>query len=210
MADWIVPPGPVSDDLRIGLLGGSFNPAHAGHLYVSETAIKRLKLNSVWWLVSPGNPLKDKQIMAPFAARLAGARRIAAHHPRIHVSGLERDLHTIYTIDTVTGLRRRFPRIRFVWLMGSDNLEQFSHWRRWQDLAARIPVAVVQRPGSILAALHAPLVRRFGMTRNVRHPMRPPLVTVLDGARNFESATRLRGLMAHPWAGAPPMLDSTR
>ncbi len=208
--NWIVPPGPTADGLSIGLLGGSFNPAHAGHLYVSETAIKRLNLNSVWWLVSPGNPLKDKESLAPFAARLKSARRIAAHHPRIHVSGLERGLHTIYTIDTVSALQRRFPRIRFVWLMGCDNLEQFSHWRRWQDLAARIPVAVVQRPGSILAALNAPLVRRFGMTRNTRRPMRPPVVTVLDGARNFESATRIRGLMDHPWAGAPPMLNSNR
>src|ERR1700748_3301981 len=199
--NWIAPPGPVAEGLRIGLLGGSFNPAHPGHLYVSETALKRLKLDSVWWLVSPGNPLKDKSSMATLAARLESARRMAAHHPRIHVSALEQQLHTIYTIDTVEALRHRFPQVHFVWLMGSDNLEQFSHWRRWRDLALLIPIAVVQRPGSILAALNAPLVRRFGTTRDLSHP---PAVMILDGARNHESATRLRnhatlGATHHPW-----------
>jgi len=195
--NWILPPGPVADGLRIGLLGGSFNPAHAGHLYVSETALKRLKLDSVWWLVSPGNPLKDKASMAPLQKRLETARRMAAQNPRIHVSALEQALHTIYTVDTVEALRRRFPRVHFVWLMGSDNLEQFSRWRRWRDLACGIPIAVVQRPGSILAALNAPLVRRFGMTRDLAGPKRPPAVTILDGARNRESATRLRARNAH-------------
>lgn len=194
--NWITPPGPVADGLRIGLLGGSFNPAHAGHLYVSETALKRLKLDSVWWLVSPGNPLKDAASMAPLPARLESARRMAAHNPRIHVSALEAALHAIYTIDTVEALRRRFPQVHFTWLMGSDNLEQFSRWRRWRDLAGFIPIAVVQRPGSLLAALNAPLVRRFGMTRDLGGRKRPPAVTILDGARNHESATRLRALHA--------------
>jgi nicotinate-nucleotide adenylyltransferase len=184
----------VADGLRIGLLGGSFNPAHAGHLYVSETALKRLKLDSIWWLVSPGNPLKDGISMAPLPARLESARGMAAHNPRIHVSALEEALHTIYTIDTVVALRRRFPQVHFTWLMGSDNLEQFSRWRRWHDLAGFVPIAVVQRPGSLLAALNAPLVRRFGMTRDLVSCKRPPVVTILDGARNHESATRLRNL----------------
>jgi len=190
--NWIAPPGPVADGLRIGLLGGSFNPAHAGHLYVSETARKRLRLDAVWWLVSPGNPLKDKSSMAPLKARLDGARKIAGRDPAIHVGALEQQLGTIYTVDTVKALQRRFPKVRFVWLMGSDNLEQFSRWRRWDEIARHIPIAVIQRPGSILAALNAPLVRRFGMVREPREPMRPPLVMVLDGARNSESATRLR------------------
>jgi len=192
MEDWVVPPGPAADGLRIGLLGGSFNPAHAGHLYVSETARKRLGLDAVWWLVSPGNPLKDKSSMAPLGVRLDGARQIAGRNPAIHVSALERQLGTIYTVDTVKALQRRFPKLRFVWLMGSDNLEQFSRWRRWDEIARTIPIAVIQRPGSILAALNAPLVRRFGMVRTPRDPMCPPLVMVLDGARNSESATRLR------------------
>ena len=198
----------MADGLRIGLLGGSFNPAHAGHLYVSETALKRLKLDSVWWLVSPGNPLKEDAAMAPLAMRAQSARDVAAHEPRIHVSAMERALHTIYTIDTVKALRRRFPRVHFVWLMGSDNLQQFSRWRRWQDLARQVPIAVVQRPGSIMAALNAPLVRRFGMRRDMRGGDGPPSVTVLDGARHFESATRLRALGKAPWGIPKPMLDT--
>jgi nicotinate-nucleotide adenylyltransferase len=198
---WIHPPGPAADGSRIGLLGGSFNPAHTGHLYVSETALKRLKLDSVWWLVSPGNPLKDEAGMAAFGARIQSARAIAAHHPRIHVSGLEKGLGTRYTIDTINALKRRFPHIQFVWLMGSDNLAQFGRWRRWQDLARKIPIAVVQRPGSILASLNAPLVRRFGTTRALSPP---PAVLILDGARNYESATRLRAEIAQRAAlGAP-------
>ena len=197
---WIVPPGPAGDGLRIGLLGGSFNPAHAGHLYVSETALKRLHLDSVWWLVSPGNPLKrGGATMAPFEARLESARKLAAQEPHIHVSALEVGLHTIYTIDTVKALRRRFPKLEFVWLMGSDNLEQFSQWRSWQALARLVPIAVVQRPGSLMAALNAPLVRRFGMRRDRRGYGKPPMVTILDGARNAESATRLRALGLTPW-----------
>src|SRR5579871_3781018 len=206
MGDWVVPPGPVADGLRIGLLGGSFNPAHAGHLYVSETALKRLALDSVWWLVSPGNPLKADVSMAPLAARLKSARDVAEHEPRIHVSAVETALHTIYTIDTVKALRRRFPKVAFVWLMGSDNLQQFSRWRSWQALARLVPIAVVQRPGTILAALNAPLVRRFGMRRDGCMDGKPPSVTILDGARNPESATRLRALGS--WDGGSPMLDS--
>jgi len=177
--------------LRIGLLGGSFNPAHSGHLYVSETALRRLGLDSVWWLVSPGNPLKDTRSVAPLAKRIEGAAKLAAHEPRIHVSALEASLGTRYTVDTVTALQRRFPHVQFVWLMGSDNLAQFSRWRRWQELARKIPIAVVQRPGSILASLNAPLIRRFGAMRALS---RPPSVMILDGARNHESATRLRAL----------------
>jgi nicotinate-nucleotide adenylyltransferase len=197
---WIHPPGPAVDHLRIGLLGGSFNPAHSGHLYVSETAIKRLKLNSVWWLVSPGNPLKDEAGMAPFAARLESAQAVAAHHPRIHVTGLEKELGTRYTIETVTALQRRFPGVEFVWLMGSDNLAQFARWRRWRDLARKIPIAVVQRPGSILASLNAPLIRRFGAAQGLSSP---PAVMILDGARNPESATRLRARAALGVASRP-------
>jgi nicotinate-nucleotide adenylyltransferase len=150
---WIVPPGPVAPGLTIGLLGGSFDPAHGGHLYVSEVAKKALKLDYVWWLVSPGNPLKP----APdsLAVRLARARRCAAG-TRIVVTGIEARLHTRFTIDTVRALKRHFPQVNFVWLMGSDNLEQFSRWRRWQQIAQLIPIAVVRRPGSVLASLNAP------------------------------------------------------
>jgi nicotinate-nucleotide adenylyltransferase len=179
--------------LHIGLLGGSFNPAHDGHVYVSETAMKRLKLDYVWWLVSPGNPLKDDRGMAPFAARLQSARTVA-QNPRFIVSDIEQRLGTRYTADTVAALQRRFPKVHFVWLMGSDNLAQFSRWRRWQDLARMIPIAVVQRPGSIMAALNAAPIRRFGGRRNFAQTHRPPDLLVIDGARNAQSATRLRAL----------------
>ena len=163
---WIAPPGPVADGLTIGLLGGSFNPAHAGHLYVSETALRRLKLDYVWWLVSPGNPLKADGRHGGRSQRGWTARaRWPRHHPRLIVTDMERALGTRYTMDTVAALQRRFPQVRFVWLMGSDNLAQFSRWRHWQQMRARIPIAVVQRPGSIMAALNAAPVRRFGTVR---------------------------------------------
>jgi nicotinate-nucleotide adenylyltransferase len=186
--NWIKPPGPVAPGLRIGLLGGSFNPAHGGHLHVSLTAMKRLGLDYVWWLVSPGNPLKDAP--APLAKRLAGARAMA-RHPRLIVSDIEERLGTRYTIDTVKALQRRFPFVHFVWLMGSDNLQNFHLWRNWQEIARRLPLAVVQRPGSLLARNNAAPIRRFG-TSDALGP--PPAILVLDGVRNFESATRLRRL----------------
>jgi nicotinate-nucleotide adenylyltransferase len=176
----------VGDGLRIGLLGGSFDPAHEGHLYVSEVARARLKLDQVWWLVSPGNPLKPEP--DPFEVRLTRAR-LVAHPPYIHVTGIERALHTRYTVDTVRALQRRFPRVEFIWLMGSDNLVQFGRWRRWQQLAAAIPIAVVRRPGSVLAQLSAPLARRFGVARQLGSA---PSLVVLDGRRNEQSSTLLR------------------
>ena len=187
---WLRPPGPVADGLRIGLLGGSFNPAHDGHLYVSETALRRLKLDYVWWLVSPQNPLKSAAGMGDLKQRLEGARQLAASYPRLIVTDLERVLGTRYTVDTIRALRRRFPQVQFVWLMGSDNLVQFSRWRRWQEIARLVPVAVVQRPGSIMAGLNAAAARRFG---TAPRPM-PPAITVIDGARNPQSATKLRAL----------------
>jgi nicotinate-nucleotide adenylyltransferase len=186
--NWIKPPGPVAPGLRIGLLGGSFNPAHGGHLHVSLTAMKRLGLDYVWWLVSPGNPLKEAP--APLDKRLAGAWAIA-RHPRLIVSDIEAQLGTRYTVDTIRALQRRFPGVTFVWLMGSDNLENFHRWRNWQEIARRLPLAVVQRPGSLQARNNAAPVRRFGTDRALRPP---PAILVLDGARNFESATRLRRL----------------
>jgi len=184
--NWIKAPGPVTDGMRIGLLGGSFDPAHGGHLYVSRIARKRLKLDYVWWLVSPGNPLKPEP--APLDVRMARAR-LLAHGERIIVTDLESRLNTRFTIDTIAALRRRFPKAAFVWLMGSDNLEQFSRWRRWQEIAAHIPIAVVRRPGSVLAPLHATLARRLGLSRRLGSVSS---LVVLDGPRSRESSTELR------------------
>ena len=131
---------------RIGLFGGSFNPAHRGHRRMSIHAARRLDLDEIWWLVSPGNPLKDPTHMAPLGARFASARRAARRLP-IRVTALERQLGSPYTIDTLRALRRRFPRARFIWLMGADNLAQFHRWRDWRKIAALVPIAVMARPG---------------------------------------------------------------
>jgi len=146
-------------------LGGSFNPAHGGHLHISLLALKRLDLDQVWWLVSPQNPLKPTAGMAPFASRLAGAAALAAGHPRVVVSDIETRLHTTYTADTLAALRRRFPRCRFVWLMGGDNLVQLPRWQRWTDIVETVPIAVFDRPSTSLKALSGVAARRFARAR---------------------------------------------
>lgn len=131
---------------RVGLLGGSFNPAHDGHRFVAQTALKRLGLDEVWLMVSPQNPLKPESGMAPFTARLAAARRIASG-PHLRASAIETALGTRFTADTLAALARRFPRTRFVWLMGADNLRQVADWDRWTRIFHTLPVAVFARPG---------------------------------------------------------------
>src|SRR6476659_7332215 len=131
---------------KIGLLGGSFNPAHRGHRRMSLAAMEALGLDEIWWLVSPGNPLKPKAGMAPYAARLAFARFVA-RRSRIRVSDFEAEAGTVYTIDTVTALLRRWPADRFIWLMGEDTVAQFHQWKDWRRLAAMLPIAVLSRPG---------------------------------------------------------------
>ncbi len=202
--NWVRPPGPVASGLRIGLLGGSFNPPHAGHMHVSRVALEFLGLDYVWWLVSPQNPLKAATGMAPFGERLAQARSLAAH-PRIRVSGIESELGTRFTIDTLTALKRRFPQLCFVWLMGSDNLQGFQRWRRWPEIAASVPIAVVVRPGSTLAPLYAKVAQRLARARHTasRHfaGLSPPALAVVDAPRNKLSATALRE--KRPRATAP-------
>ena len=131
---------------RIGLLGGSFNPAHGGHRAISLFAAQALDLDEVWWLVSPGNPLKPAKGMAPLPARLARASAVARRAP-IRATAIEQLLGTRYTADTVRALARRYPRNRFIWLMGADNLTQFSQWRDWRGIARHMPIAVIARPG---------------------------------------------------------------
>jgi len=141
--------------LRTGLLGGSFNPAHRAHRAISLAAIAELGLDEVWWLVSPGNPLKSAEGMAPLAARFAAARAMARRAP-IRVTAIERELGTRYTIDTLRALERRFRRRRFVWLMGADNLAQFDRWKDWRDIARTMPIAVFDRPGYHAQAVASP------------------------------------------------------
>ena len=182
---------------RIGLLGGSFNPAHEAHLHVSLIALRRLKLDAVLWLVSPQNPLKPEQDTAPLAQRLEQARKVASD-PRLHVAALEQALGTHYTIDTIEALQRKFPKARFVWLMGGDNLAQFHRWRRWQTIARRVPVAVVARPGFTIAALASPAARFLAAARiDPAHAQElsgksPPAWVFLEERLDPASSTALR------------------
>jgi nicotinate-nucleotide adenylyltransferase len=183
---------------RIGLLGGSFNPAHRGHRAISLAAIRALGLDEVWWLVSPGNPLKDKaRDMAPLAIRLASARRLARHAP-IRATDIESRLGTRYTIDTVRALTRRYPNHRFIWLMGADNLAQFDQWKDWRGIARAMPIAVVARPGYDGAAHAAPAMgwlRRFiRPARQAKNwtTWRLPALVLLRFSPDPTSATRLR------------------
>ena len=149
---------------RIGLLGGSFNPAHEGHLHISLEAMKRLKLDAVWWLVSPQNPLKSTDGMAAYEDRFASAEAMA-RHPRIHVSDIEQTLGTRYTVDTLRQLIKRAPRNQFVWLMGADNLAQLHRWKEWDQLLQLSPLAVLDRAPYALRALHQPFAKRFTKQR---------------------------------------------
>ncbi|MEP7350897.1 MAG: nicotinate-nucleotide adenylyltransferase [Sphingorhabdus sp.] len=151
----------------VGLMGGSFNPAHGGHRSISLFAIQALNLDELWWLVSPGNPLKPQKDMAVLSARLASARRQARRSP-IKTTAIERQLATVYTVDTLRQLKARYPKIRFVWIMGADNLLQFHHWRRWRDIARMMPIAVIARPGYDGAAVAGPAMAWF--RRFVRRP----------------------------------------
>lgn len=134
----------------VGLLGGSFDPAHDGHVHITKTALKRFGLDRVWWLVSPGNPLKDRG-PAPLDQRIAHARDVMAH-PDVQVTGIERTLGTRYTAQTIAALQARYPGVRFVWLMGADNLAQFHRWQDWQWIMQNVPIGVIARPGDRISA----------------------------------------------------------
>lgn len=194
---------------RIGLLGGSFNPAHEGHLYISVQALKRLGLDHVWWLVSPQNPLKSKRGMAPFAHRLASARA-AARHPRVHASALEHRLDTRYTADTLERLCAAVPGAHFVWLMGADNLAQFTKWQRWPDILATVPLAVIDRPHYSLHGLTGKLAARYRHDRLPKGALKAlatkptPSWTFVTLRRHPASATVIREARAKAAAGADP------
>lgn len=183
--------------LRIGLLGGSFNPPHGGHVLASLTALHRLGLDRVWWLVTPGNPLKDNGRLPPVAERIAAARALI-RHPRIDVTGLEEEIGTRFSYDTLAYLVRRCPDVRFVWLMGADNLASFHRWQRWRDMARLAPFAVIDRPGSTLRACRAPAAvalanARLGETEGLSLAGRPtPAWIFVHGRRSPLSSTALR------------------
>lgn len=185
--------GPVKPGLRIGLLGGSFNPAHTGHVHASKVALKQLKLDYVWWLVSPQNPLKSKKAMAPLVRRMASAKK-RARDRRIRVTDIEAALGTRYTVDTLVALRKRFPKVHFVWLMGSDTFIQLPRWRAWKRIFALVPLAVVPRPGTALKARHCKAARQFADARVAAGELalEPPAWTILNARGVKTSATRIR------------------
>jgi nicotinate-nucleotide adenylyltransferase len=182
---------------RIGLLGGSFNPAHQGHRHVAELAMRRLRLDQVWLMVSPGNPLKPVTGMAPFADRLASARGVADGR-RLVATGIEAALATRFTVDTLRELRRRFPRARFVWLMGADNLQQLPRWRGWLSIARCMPIAVLPRPGYNHSALAGRAAKRLASARlparraKVLAEQRAPAWIFLPVPQHAASASAIR------------------
>jgi nicotinate-nucleotide adenylyltransferase len=190
----------------IGLLGGSFNPAHAAHRHISLVALDQLRLDAVWWLVSPLNPLKSQKGMAPLDARLEQAKRIA-RHPRIRVSALETRLGTRFAVDTVAALQRRYPQHRFVWLAGGDIVAELHRWRRWRRFLHQIPLAVVPRPGVSLLAAPALKWAGWSATAASRWTDAPlPAIIRLQSRLRPESATAIR--QANPgWATGARMID---
>jgi nicotinate-nucleotide adenylyltransferase len=183
--------------LRIGLMGGTFNPPHAGHVLVSEIARKRLQLDQVWWLVTPGNPLKAHNGLPPLDARIAACRKLAGA-ARTKVSGVEREIGTTFTAETLSYLRRRHPTTQFVWIMGADNLAGFHRWQQWRRIAATMPIVVVNRPGWHLKALSSPAARTLARQRlpEVRAAAimarRAPTWAILHGPLSPLSSTGLR------------------
>jgi nicotinate-nucleotide adenylyltransferase len=179
----------------IGLLGGSFNPAHEGHLHISLYALHKLKLDEVWWLVSPHNPLKEKDSLADYHLRLESARAMA-HHPRLRVSDIEHKQGLFYTFKTIAYLKRRFPHHTFVWLMGADNLEGFHRWQRWHEMLYKIPIIVFDRAPFSHRALRsktALAARKFAKQNNqIGRSWQQPLLHVAYMKRAPQSSTELR------------------
>lgn len=193
-----VPLPPTAPGLRVGLFGGSFNPPHAGHMLVARTALRRLQLDRIWWLVTPGNPLKDIVGLPSQADRIAMCRVLTENDPRIIITGFEREIGTRYTEETIRFLTQRCPLVHFVWLMGADNLRGFHHWKNWRDIANAVPMAVIDRPGSTLRAAASPAARALSASRidesdaSVLASLRAPAWLFLHGKRSDASSTALR------------------
>jgi nicotinate-nucleotide adenylyltransferase len=183
--------------LRIGLFGGSFNPPHEAHRAVSLLALKKLGLDRVWWLVTPGNPLKDTSALPPLEERIAQAKALA-DHPRIDVTGFEAVIGTKYTADTIAWLLRECPGVRFVWIMGADNLKSFHRWKNWRQIFMTVPIAVVDRGGLSLTATSGPAAHAFARARLPEMQARllaghePPAWVYLHGVKSALSSTALR------------------
>jgi nicotinate-nucleotide adenylyltransferase len=192
---------PYARGMRIGLFGGTFDPPHAAHRAACLLAMRRIGLDRVWWLVTPGNPLKDTSDLAPLAERLAAARKLA-RHPRIDVTDLEADLGITYTFATISYLIRRCPGVHFVWIMGADNLRSFHRWQRWRDIARLVPIAVIDRLGPSLYSTAAAAGQALAWARlpesaaRTLPQRRPPAWIYLHGLKSPLSSTALRAARA--------------
>lgn len=181
----------------VGIFGGSFNPPHQGHALVAEIALRRLNLDQLWWLVTPGNPLKSRTGLAPLSERLARCESLASD-PRIKVTAFERTLGTSYTAKTLEFVKARNPHAHFIWIMGADNLKSFHHWQQWRRIATTFPIAVIDRPGSTLSYLSSKMARTFDYARideddaAALWKKRAPAWTFIHGPRSPLSSTALR------------------
>jgi nicotinate-nucleotide adenylyltransferase len=194
---------PHAPGLSIGLFGGSFNPPHEAHRAACLLAMRRLGLDRVWWLVTPGNPLKDTRALPSLDARIAAVEALA-NHPRIDVTGVEAALKTRYTYDTIRALVARCPGVRFVWIMGADNLRGFHRWQKWRAIAGLVPIAIVDRMGESLRAMSGPAAQALSRARIPESDARrlarrkPPAWVFLHGLKSDLSSTALRASRAAP------------
>jgi len=188
---------PHAAGLRIGLFGGTFDPPHAAHRAACLLAMRRVGLDRVWWLVTPGNPLKDTRGLAPLADRIAAAKRLA-DHPRIDVTGVEAQMRTRYTYDTIAKIVARCRGVQFVWIMGADNLRSFHRWQKWRGIAGLVPIAVVDRVGPSLYATAGPAAQalaRFRIPEEAARSLprrKPPAWVFVHGLKSPLSSTALR------------------
>ncbi|WP_404864427.1 nicotinate-nucleotide adenylyltransferase [Georhizobium sp. MAB10] len=187
----------VKQGMRVGLFGGSFNPPHGGHWLVAEIALRRLRLNQLWWMVTPGNPLKDHGKLLPLAERIALSEAITPD-PRVKVTAFEATHGLRYTAETLAVIKQRNAGIHFVWVMGADNLAGFHHWQDWQAIARTFPIAVIDRPGSTLSYLSSKMAKTFAHARVDEDDagrlalMEAPAWTFIHGPRSLLSSTELR------------------
>ncbi len=189
----------VEKGMQVGLFGGSFNPPHAGHALVAEIALRRLALDQLWWIVTPGNPLKSKGELAPLAERIRLSEALV-EDPRVKVTAFEARHHVRYTADTLALVKARNTGVDFVWIMGADNLRDFHRWQRWRRIVMTMPIAVIDRPGATLSFLSSAVAKTFGHARvdeadaPLLARMRPPAWTFIHGPRSSLSSSALRRL----------------